>query len=257
MMRRVAIVALALLACRPSPSTPPASPSPSTAGERVADVDATPVDEAPTDEAPQPVAVRINADYTDAKPGRWAQRFEHEGREVFDHQAEIVGALAVVPGMRVADVGAGTGLFSVALARAVGEGGKVWAVDVQDSFVAHIRDRAAQAGLHQLVAVRGGARSTGLPAASVDLAFLCDAYHHLEYPRTYLRDLFAIIVPGGRLAIVDYDRARPGASEWMKDHIRADPDALVAEITAAGFVEVGRPLALEENFFVVFERPRE
>jgi predicted methyltransferase len=255
-MKRYAI-ALVLVACRTSPSAAPvtASTSTPTSTNDVAPR-TTPAAVIP-DEAPQPVAVRINADYVGAKAGRWAARFEDDTREVFEHKAEIVGALGLRPGMRIADVGAGTGLFSVAFAEAVGDDGKVFAIDVQPSFLEHIRERAAKAGLDQLVAHEGGAKQTGLGAASVDLAFLCDAYHHLEYPRTYLRDLMTVIVPGGRLAIIDYDRARPGASAWMKDHIRADPDALVAEITAAGFVEIGRPLALEENFFVVFERPRQ
>lgn len=254
--RAAFVLATALAACRVAtpPSTTPAT-TPHVATPHAATTAAT--DATIPDEAPQPVAVRINAEYRDAEPKRWAARFEHDGREVFDHKDAIVAALRLADGMRVADVGAGTGLFSIAFAKAVGARGKVWAIDVQPSFVEHIRARAADEGLGQLTAHQGGARTTGLTAATLDVAFLCDAYHHLEYPRTYLRDLFAAIVPGGRLAIIDYDRTRQGTSRWMKDHIRADPNVLIAEITAAGFVEVARPLALDENFFVVFERPRD
>lgn len=250
-----ALVATLVLACHAAPTTPPVE-TPAVASGPTAAIDTTQTPAALPEEAPQPVAVRINAEYADAKASRWAARLEHDGREVYDRKDAIVASLGIGPGSRIADVGAGTGLFSVAFAKAVGERGKVWGIDVQPDFVEHIRTRAKGENLPQLIAHRGGARTTGLAPATVDIAFLCDAYHHLEYPRTYLHDLFALIVPGGRLAIIDYDRTRPGTSRWMKDHIRADPDALLAEIRAAGFVEVARPLALDENFFVVFERPR-
>jgi len=157
--------------------------------------------------------------------------------------------------MHVADVGAGTGLFTLPLATAVGPRGRVWAIDVQQSFVDHITARAEAAGLTNVVGRVADQRATGLDASSIDLAFVCDAYHHLELPRTYLADLRRALVPGGRLIIIDYDRTQPGTTASMREHIRGDPALFRQEIEAAGFALVAAPQTLDENFFMIFERP--
>ena len=252
MMRlAIAIVALAA-ACRPT--TAPLDPQP-THGSSPPPV-ASPNDGAPpVDETPQPVAVRINRDYALADTKRWAKNFEHDGREVFDKRTDILAALDLRDGSTVADVGAGTGLFTLLFAEKVGKQGSVVAVDVQQYFLDHVALRAKALGLANITVQLADQRGTGLAAASLDLAFLCDAYHHLELPRTYLADLRRAIKPGGRLVVIDYDRTRPGTRAWMKDHIRADPPELRREIEAAGFVFVDEPDLLRENFFMVFRAP--
>ncbi|MCA9707824.1 MAG: methyltransferase domain-containing protein [Myxococcales bacterium] len=207
--------------------------------------------------APEAVPQQINQRYAEqTDPGHWAGRFEREGREVFDHREAILDALGVRPGMRVADVGAGTGLFTMALARAVGERGRVYAVDVQDYFLEHIERRAQQAGLRNVQVVRAQQDAAGLPAGSVELVLMCDAYHHVEQPAAYLASLHAALAPGGRLAIVDY-RAIAGQSDaWLLEHVRATPEQFRAEIEAAGFRFLrAHEGLLEENFFYEFERP--
>ncbi len=204
-------------------------------------------------EAPQPVAVRINAEYARKQAEDW-RSFEREGREVFDHRDEILAALAIAPGMRVADVGAGTGLFSLAMARVVGDGGVVFAVDVQAYFLEHIAARARDEQLGNVKPVLADQQHTGLAPETIDVALLCDSYHHLERPRTYLADLHAALVEGGRLVVIDYDRTRPGTRAWMKDHVRADPEEFRREIEGAGFRLIAAPALLRENFVMVFER---
>lgn len=214
---------------------------------------AAPVD-ATVAETPQPVAVRINAEYGKHDAAGWTKRFEHDGREVYDRRHEIVAALGLTPGLRVADVGAGSGLFTRLFAEAVGPSGRVYAVDVQADFLTQIAARAEADGQAQVETRRADQRRTGLDPGSIDVAFLCDAYHHLELPKTYLADLHRALVPGGRLVIIDYDRSRPGTEAWMKDHIRADPPQLLGEIEAAGFTPTAVSLRLEENFVAVFTR---
>ena len=85
--------------------------------------------------------------------------------------------------MAVADVGAGTGLFTRLFAEQVGPEGKVYAVDISKEFLDHIAAQAKAKGQAQVVTVRGTQDSTNLPAGSVDLVFLCDVYHHLETTR--------------------------------------------------------------------------
>lgn len=248
-MKRALAIAI-LAACRPTtapldvPSTP-TSPPPAAAPDDAA---------APVDETPQPVAVRINRDYTDSSAKKWSENFEHDGREVFDKRADIVAALALTETDVVADVGAGTGLFTLLFAEKVGKGGVV-AVDVQQYFLDHVVERAKALGFANITVQLADQRSTGLATDTVDVAFLCDAYHHLELPRTYLADLRRALRPGGRLVIIDYDRTRPGTRAWMKDHIRADPAELRAEIEAAGFTLETEPKLLRENFFWIFRAP--
>jgi SAM-dependent methyltransferase len=200
----------------------------------------------------------LNAEYrrTDLDVQPWVERFEGEAREIAACRDALVAALAPLPGEAVADVGAGTGLFTEPIARAVGPQGVVYAVDIAPAFLEHIRARAAAAGLAQVRTVLCDDRSTGLPPSSVDAAFVCDTYHHLEHPVDTLASLHAALRPGGRLLLVDFER-EPGASrDWVLDHVRAGRAAVAAEIEAAGFefVREVRVEGLAENYVLVFRR---
>jgi len=183
--------------------------------------------------------------------------FEGESREIATARDGILAALEVEPGERVADIGAGTGLFLRPLADAVGARGRLFEVDISPGFVEHLRGRVAQEGLEQVEVVLCTDRSCGLPPESVDLAFVCDTYHHFEYPRTTLWSIYRALRPGGRLVVVEFDRV-PGVSrEWILDHIRADKATFRAEIEGAGFVfEEEIPVdGLKENYVLRFRRP--
>jgi ubiquinone/menaquinone biosynthesis C-methylase UbiE len=203
------------------------------------------------------VTTQINERYAEEDdPTHWIGRFEREGREVYDHRDEIIGALGLRPGQRIADVGAGTGLFTLPLAQAVGPEGKVYAVDVQSYFLDHIRQAAGDEGLDNVEVIRAQQDSARLPEASVQLVLMCDSYHHVERPAAYLASLRAAIEPGGRLVVVDYRAVEGVASKWMLEHVRATPRQFRAEIEGAGFRFVKEHEGmLEENFFYEFERP--
>jgi predicted methyltransferase len=185
----------------------------------------------------------------------WSQRFEKPGREVYDRRQEIVAASGARPGAAVADVGAGTGLFTMLFSEAVGPTGKVYAVDIAPRFLAHIARRAAAAGAKNVQVVRGTSRSPSLAPASVDLVFVCDTYHHFEYPRQTLAAIHRALRPGGALVVVDYRREPGKTAAWLMEHVRAGEPTVVAEIEAAGFVKQPGTLALEENYFLKFRRP--
>jgi SAM-dependent methyltransferase len=116
----------------------------------------------------------------------WVKKFESPGREVYDKRREIVAATKVRKGSAVADVGAGTGLFTMEFAQAVGPTGKVYAVDIAPKFLQHIARRGGGRGHKNVTTVRGSARSVELPAAAVDLVFVCDTYHHFDDPKSTL-----------------------------------------------------------------------
>ena len=188
---------------------------------------------------------------------RFTKVFEGESREIAASKDAILGALHLRPGLDVADVGAGTGLFTGPMAAAVAPDGTVYAVDISPKFIEHLRERARAEGHANVVPVLCTERSVELPPASIDLAFVCDTYHHFEYPRNTLASIAYALRPGGELVVVDFERI-PGLSrEWVLDHVRAGKEVFRAEIEAAGFrfVEEVEIPGLEENYFLRFRRP--
>ncbi|NEX21258.1 class I SAM-dependent methyltransferase [Thiorhodococcus mannitoliphagus] len=200
------------------------------------------------------VGPEMNAYYHGADPQRWESIFERSGREVFDRRFEILQALQIPPGLRIADVGAGTGLFTLRFAEAVGPSGRVYAVDISESFVDSIRRRARAEGLENVVPVVNQQTSVALDPASVDLVFLCDTYHHFEYPDAMLAAIREALAPGGVLAIIDYRREPDISAPWILEHVRADRRTVIKEVSQAGFVLIDEPLELRENFFIRFRK---
>ena len=131
----------------------------------------------------------------------WLEREEREREERTDL---LLAALALQPGMVVADIGAGTGYLSRRMAPAVGSAGKVWAVDVQPEMVSLLQAGVKRSGLQQIEARLGAVDDVKLPAGSVDLAVMVDVYHELAYPREVLASLMKALKPGGRLVFVEY-----------------------------------------------------
>ena len=207
--------------------------------------------------APESVKPGINERFLspDLDPEDMVAVFEGESREIFVHRREIAAALGLGPGTEVADVGAGTGLFLGLLADGVGASGKVYAVDISPRLIEYMRERVETEGLTRVEVVQSSERAAGLPEDSVDVVFLCDTYHHFEYPGEMLASLHSVLRPGGRFVVVDFERI-PGVSrEWVLDHIRAGKQETIAEITAAGFeLENERPIeGLVENYLLVFK----
>jgi SAM-dependent methyltransferase len=187
----------------------------------------------------------------------WTKKFEGESRQIFVARDEIVAALELEPKDRVADVGAGTGLFTELMARAVGANGLVWAVEISPKFAEHLRVRFKEEGKSQVEVVENSDRSTMLAESSIDLAFICDVYHHFEYPKDMLRNLKYVLRGKGRLVVVDFERI-PGESEpWILDHVRADKKTFRGEIEEAGFI-FDKEIEIEglkDNYILQFRRP--
>ncbi len=181
--------------------------------------------------------------------------FEREGRDAFDHRHEIVKECKIQPGMAVADVGAGTGLFTHMFAKSVGPGGRVYAVDISDEFVDHIEKTAQQDGTTNVSGVLCDPFSVKLPAGSIDLAFICDTYHHFEFPMRTMRSIHRALKPGAALVLVDFHRIEGVSSPWIMGHLRAGQEVFVKEIVDAGFRQVDEKKdLLEESYFVRFEK---
>jgi predicted methyltransferase len=185
----------------------------------------------------------------------FAAIFEHEGRDAFDHRHEIVKACKIQPGMTVADVGAGTGLFTRLFADSVGPGGRVYAVDISHEFVDHIEETAKHDGLKNVIGVVCEPFDVKLPADSVDLAFICDTYHHFEFPLRTMRSIHRALKPGGSLVLIDFRRIEGKSSPFVMGHVRAGQEVFVKEITNAGFRQVDEKKdLLKESYFVRFQK---
>ena len=123
------------------------------------------------------------------KLGEWTERFEAESREVFREREKVIAALKLKSGMAIADVGAGTGIYAIPFAEAVGKQGRVHAIELSPTFIAYLKKSATERGLTQLQAKLGEGCGVGLPANSVDLIFTCDTYHYFEYPSDVLASM--------------------------------------------------------------------
>jgi SAM-dependent methyltransferase len=208
---------------------------------------------------PQPheasVKPGINASYfKEPDPNKWSGNFEVETREIYARREAIVARLGLRTDMVVADVGAGTGLFTVMFAK---HAAKVYAEDIVPEFLGHIGERAAKDGLTNVTTVLGREDDVTLDADSVDLVFLCDVYHHFEYPRSSLASIHRALRDDGELIVIDFERVEGKSPAWVLEHVRADKSTVRGEIEAAGF-ELAREEKdlLTENYFLRFRKRR-
>lgn len=215
------------------------------------------------------VALSASAQEKSVKPGindqfknpdveRFQNTFEGESREVFANREKIVAACGIKSGMVVADIGTGTGLHTRLFAKAVGEDGQVFAVDIAAKFLEHVQKTSREAGLKNVTPVLCNFDAVDLPPKSVDVAFICDTYHHFEFPYRTMASLRRAIKPGGKLVIVDFERIPGVSSEWTLNHVRAGQEVVEKEITEAGFRKTDEIKdLLKDNYMVIFTRTKD
>jgi predicted methyltransferase len=180
-------------------------------------------------------------------PNKWSQQFDSAARDAWQMPDRVVQALDLKPDALVADVGAGTGYFSVRLARVVPQG-RVFAIDIEPTMLAHIAVRAEKDGLKNVTTVRGTETSAAIPE-KVDLVLIVDTYHHISERTAYMAALRSQLKPGGRVAIIDF---RPDAAEGAPKHMRLATETVVAEMAAAGFEAVSAHTFLPHQYFLTF-----
>ena len=166
-------------------------------------------------------------------PEAWAKVFDDPARDAWQKPEALLASLGVEPGMTVADLGAGTGYFSVRLARAVGAKGRVLALDVEPGLVDYMKARAAKDGLPQVQASVVPADDPRLPPGGVDLVLIVDTWHHLDDRIHYIAKLAAGLKPGGRVAVVDFKKG--DLPVGPPDAHKLPPEAAIGEFEAAGW----------------------
>ncbi len=182
---------------------------------------------------------------------QWAKEFDDPTRDAWQMPDKILAALNLKPGQAVADIGAGTGYFTIRLAKS-SAALKVYAVDIEASMVDHLRKRAAAEGLKNVVPIQASLESANLPEP-VDLILVVDTYHHIADRGAYFRRLAASLKPQGRLAIVDWKKGGPMGPP---DEFRFEPAQLTAELAASGFGLATKHDFLPNQLFLIYTKSK-
>ena len=179
---------------------------------------------------------------------KWVKVFDDPEREAWQKPGQVIDALKLAPGSAVADIGAGTGYFSVRLAKQVPEG-KVFAADVEPDMVRYLGERAKSEHISNLVPVGASADAANLPEAA-DLVLVVDTFHHIGNRVAYFTKLKASLKPGGRLAIIDFKKDSPMGPP---PEYRFTPEQVEDELKAAGFTLAESHDFLPRQYFLVFK----
>ena len=182
----------------------------------------------------------------------WLERPDREREERTDL---LIENLPLEPGDVAADLGAGTGYFTLPMARVVGPGGRVLAVDIQPEMLQIIGARLDEEGLQNVATILASKTDPRLPAASVDLLLLVDAYHEFSHPREVMEGVVRGLKPGGRVILVEYrgeDRSVP-----IKPLHKMTQEQARKEMRAVGLEWVETRDFLPQQHFMVFRKPQD
>ncbi len=180
----------------------------------------------------------------------WAHVFDDPARDAWQKPHQVIQALELAPDATVADIGAGTGYFSVRLAHMTPKG-RVFAVDIEPDMVRYLGERAQRDKLPNLQPVLAQPDDPRLPA-KVDRVLVVDTYHHIDAREAYFRRLIASLKPGGEVAIIDFT---PDAPMGPPKSARIAPGQVREEMQRAGYTLVKEHGFLPNQYFLVF-RPR-
>lgn len=182
----------------------------------------------------------------------WAKEFDAPERIAWQKPEEVVTLLSITPGMKVADIGAGTGYFEPYLARAVGEKGQVLALDIEESMVKYIDDRMHKEHITNVTSVQVPLDDPKLAANSVDRILFVDTWHHVAGREAYAKKLADALVPGGFVAIVDFTMDAP---HGPPKHHRITPEDVKKELETAGLKGEIASETLPEQYMVIGRKP--
>jgi len=180
----------------------------------------------------------------------WAKVFDDPARDAWQQPDAVIAALELTPAMAVADIGAGTGYFTVRLAKQVPQG-QVIATDIEPDMVRYLKERATRDGLANVRAELTPPADPKLADASLDRILVVDVWHHLGDRVAYAKALARGLKPGGKIAIVDF---KLDAKQGPPKQHRLAPEVIAADLTAAGLIATVSPTALPEQYIVIATR---
>ncbi len=190
---------------------------------------------------------RQPADVLSHRGAFWLERAEREDLETPER---VLDALNIQPGDVIADVGAGSGYFTVRLARRVGEEGKVYAVDIQEEMLKLIRQKIDRLQLSNVQLTLGETADPKLPPGAIDLVFIVDAYHEFQRPIALMKRLAESLKPNGRAMIIEYK----AEYEAIRALHKMEESQIVSELKLAGLVLFRRFDILENQHMLIFKK---
>ncbi len=186
----------------------------------------------------------------------WLERLEVGSRELYSARDAVVAAVGIVQGDVVADLGAGTGLYTLLFAEAAGETGHVYSIDIEPLFLDLINRRVDDLGFGNVTSVLGRDNDVSLQKESVDFVFIADTYHYFSDREAIMRSVYDALKPGGSLIIIDYDLAEAGERPDHASHVRFGRTGVTSEMVYIGFEAAGSVdvPGLKDNYFIRFTK---
>ena len=190
------------------------------------------------------------------KAEEWVNTLEGPRRVASMKMDETLSKLSLKPGMVVADIGAGSGLFSRPIAKGIAPSGKVYAVDIQQDLLDYINKRDKEENIRNVQTVLGAFDDPKLPERDVDLAFINDVLHHIENRAAYLKALGTYLKPSGRIAIIEMNKDDPNTPHRNQPALLVSRDEIFQWMSDAGFklVEEHADLFPGTKWFLIFGR---
>jgi cyclopropane fatty-acyl-phospholipid synthase-like methyltransferase len=232
-----------VLACGTNPPPPSAPPTATSADAGAATA---------TPEAGGPAAPPAPLGHRFEKAMEWVKAFDDPSRDAWQKPHEVVKLMKIDPGMTVADIGAGTGYFLPVLSKAVGEKGKVLAVDIEPDMIRHMTERAAKEKLANVTPQLAETNDPKLPAGKVDRILIVNTWHHIPMRVPYVAKLKQALAPGGAIYIVDYT---PDAKRGPPAEERVSVVQCIAELTSGGMGAQALDETLPDQY-VIMATPR-
>jgi ubiquinone/menaquinone biosynthesis C-methylase UbiE len=200
-------------------------------------------------QAPGEVRNTWPKEYTKRDAASFAAAFEEPSRALFRYRAAMTGLMQVKPGMKVGEVGAGSGAMSRFLAEKVGPDGHVYANELEDKMLTYMRERAAKEGIRNLTVVKGTPTSTGFEPGSLDALAVVYTFSFFDKPAEMLQSMHASLKPGGVMLIVDIPSEQVGSTT-----VGADADAVIALASQHGFTRAGENGVVPGHYALIFRK---
>lgn len=175
---------------------------------------------------------------------------EDPNRESYQKPNEVLDALAIKPGETLADIGSGSGYFTLRLSNAAGVSGKVYAVDVSQDMIDYLKQRIRERGANNVIPVLAAPDDPRLADASIDRIFICDTWHHIDNHRHYLELLKKALRPGGQIIMIDFQKRELPVGPPLEMKIARED--LIRQMESSGFSLAQEHSFLPYQYFLVF-----